>query len=110
MSLNKFTHILLLKNDAKLNFFFLKWQITTQKKQSPKIFYKNKKVPKKIKSSKNKNKLSCPSPKKSKEKKIRKKKEAMLMPKKKKKKKKKRIDNWQNDCPEKRKKKGQCYW
>ena len=50
-----------------------KWQITTQKGQSPKIFYKNKKVPKKITSSKNKNKLSCISPKKSKEKKNRKK-------------------------------------
>ena len=71
MSLNKFTHILLLKNDAKLIFFFLKWQIITQKH-----------VPKKITSSKNRNKLSLPSPKKSKEKKIRKKREEMLMPKK----------------------------
>ena len=34
------------------------------------------------------------------------------MPKKRKKEKKKRkiSDNWQRDCPEKRKKKGQCYW
>ena len=51
--------------------------------QLPKFFYKNKKnVPKKITSSKNKNKLSRPSPKKSKKKKE--KREAMLMPKKKK--------------------------
>ena len=52
-------------------FFFLKkgGKQPHKKEQSPKIFYKNKKhVPKKIKSSKNKNKLSRPSPKKSKEK------------------------------------------
>ena len=63
MSLNKFTHILLLKNDAKLKKKSDK--LPHKKEQSPKIFYKNKKhVPKKITSNKNKNKLSRPSPKK----------------------------------------------
>ena len=55
----------------------------TKKSNHPKFFIKIKNMfQKKITSSKNKNKLSCPSPKKSKKKK--KKKEAMLMPKKKK--------------------------
>ena len=62
MSLNKFTHIPLLKNDAKLK------KVTnnhTKKSNHPKFFYKNKNhVSKKITSNKNKNKLSCPSPKK----------------------------------------------
>ena len=35
MSLNKFTHIPLLKNDAKLK---KKWQITTQKRAITQIF------------------------------------------------------------------------
>ena len=49
----------MLKNDAELFFFLNVTNIHTKKKQSPKIFYKNKKhVPKKITSSKNKNKLS----------------------------------------------------
>ena len=70
MSLNKFTHIPLLKNDAKLK--KKKWQITTQKRTITQFFYKNKEhIPKKITSSKNKNKLSRPSPKKLKEKKKR---------------------------------------
>ena len=70
ISLNKFTHIPLLKNDAEFFFFFLKVTNNyTKKSNHPKFFYKNKKyVPKKITSSKNKNKLSRPSPKKSKEK------------------------------------------
>ena len=41
MSLNKFTHLPLLKNDAKLNFFFL--NVTnnhTKKSNHPKIFIK----------------------------------------------------------------------
>ena len=58
MSLNKFTHIPLLKNDVKFKFKKKKCQIITQKH-----------VPKKFTSSKNRNKLSLPSPKESKEKK-----------------------------------------
>ena len=47
MSLNKFTHIPLLNNDA-IFFFFLSGKLPHKKEQSPKIFYKNKKhVPKK---------------------------------------------------------------
>ena len=69
MSLNKFTYIFLLKNDAKF-FFFKMTNNHTKNKNHPKFFIKIKKhVPKKITSSKNKNKLSRPSPKKSKEKK-----------------------------------------
>ena len=37
MNLNKFTHIPMLKNDAQLK--QKKWQITTQKEQSPKFFF-----------------------------------------------------------------------
>ena len=40
MSLNKFTHIPLLKNDAQLK--QKKWQITTKKEQSPKFIKKKK--------------------------------------------------------------------
>ena len=68
MSLNKFTHIPLLKNYTKL-----KKKVTNNHTKT---------CSKKIISSKNRNKLSLPSPKKSK-----KKKEEMLMPKKKKKRK-----------------------
>ena len=69
MSLNKFTHIPLL--NMILNFFLKKVTNNHTKTCSKKII-----------SSKNRNKLSLPSPKKSKEKKIRKKREEMLMPKK----------------------------
>ena len=72
MSLNKFTHIPLLKNDVKFK-LKKKWQIITQKH-----------VPKKIISSKNRNKLSLLSPKKSKEKKKKKKKRQCYCPRKKK--------------------------
>ena len=76
MSLNKFTHIPLLKNDAKL-----------KNKKNKKVTNNHTKTcSKKITSSKNRNKLSLPSPKKSKKKKE-KTKEEMLMPKKKKKRK-----------------------
>ena len=88
MNLNKFTHLLLLKNDAQLK--QKKWQITTQKRAITQIYHINKNhVPKKITSSKNKNKLSRPSPKKSKGK--------------------KKSDNWQRDSPlpKKRQKEGQ---
>ena len=72
MSLNKFTHIPLLKSDVKLKKVI---NNHTKKSNHPKFFYKNKNhVSKKITSNKNKNKLSHPSPKKSKEKKIQKKK------------------------------------
>ena len=58
MSLNKFTHIPLLKNDAKL------------KKKKKKVTNNHTKTcSKKIISNKNRNKLSLPSPKKSIEKK-----------------------------------------
>ena len=74
MNLKKFTHIPLLKNDAKLFFFLNVTNIHTEKKQSPKIFYKNKKhVPKKITSIKNKINYHAQALKNQKEKKIRKK-------------------------------------
>ena len=66
MSLNKFTQIPLLKNDAKLKKVI---NNHTKKSNHPKFFIKIKNMfQKKITSNKNKNKLSCPSPKKSKEK------------------------------------------
>ena len=65
--LNKFTHILLLKNNVKLK-YLKKKKVTnnhTKKSNHPKFFIKIKNMfQKKITSSKNKNKLSCPSPKK----------------------------------------------
>ena len=85
MSLNKFTHILLLKNDTKLK-KKKKWQITTQK-HVPKKPY-----PVKIEINYHSQVL-----KNQKKKKIRKKREEMLMPKKNKK------WTW---LPRKRKKKG----
>ena len=85
MSLNKFIHIPLLKNNVKLIFFFFKVTNNhTKKSNHPKKNLNKKHVPKKSHLVKIKIK------------KIQKK-EAMLMPKKKK------SDNWQHDCPKKKK-------
>ena len=81
MSLNKFTHIPLLKNDAKLK---KKWQITTQKRAITqnfsikiKIMFQKKSHPIKIKINYHAQAL--------------------------KNQKKKKSDNWQRDCPKKKK-------
>ena len=101
MSLNKFTYIPLLKNDAK--FKKKKKKVTnnhTKKSNHANFFIKIKNMfQKKITSSKNKNKLSCLSPKKSKEKKLEKKRGNVNAQGKKK------SDNWQHDYLEKEKRK-----
>ena len=90
MNLKKFTHIPLLKNDANF-FFFLKKKKTnnhTKKSNHPKFFIKIKNMFQK-KSHPIKIKINYHV--------------QVLKNKKRKEKKKKKSDNWQRDCPEKKK-------
>ena len=99
MSLNKFTHILLLKNDAKLNFFFFKVTNNYTKTCS-----KKKSHPVKIEI--NYHSLALKNQKKKKlEKKKEEEREAMLIPKKKK----SELATWLPKKKERQKEGQRCY-